>query len=139
MIVPWQAGFGLGIGYNTDASALRTEAVRFKASDRHDRPTAGVETTSFLVDSSEQYANLLNASSKVGISFSLASLETSFDLSKHLSIRKNTLHAVVLAKHQSSEPQRLGGATLLPFAKSKLQKEGPEAFHKTFGDRLVDC
>lgn len=126
-----------GCGYSTESNAVRTEVVGFKTTHPPVGPTAGIHIESFFVYSSRQYAKVLEASSNVGLTFSGATVEMGFDLSQRLAIQKNTLHIVVLARHESSPLQPLGGATLLQYAKETLRNEGPKAFYTVFGDRWV--
>lgn len=139
MIVPWRSGYSLGMGYRTDTNSTASVAVTFKRDAVRGGDDTGVaadvETKSFLIDSSKQYCDLLDQSSNVGLHYGMANIGLSLNLAQNMTIKKNTLHAVVLAKHKDSEPTLLQGAKLTPLAQRKLREEGPIVFHSMFGDR----
>lgn len=132
MIVPWGQDYGLGMGYQTETNKAVVSPITFTGDKG--TPTAKVVTNTFLVSNSEQYTELLQASSDIGLIYGMGSVGLSASLSECMEIKQNTLHVVVLTKH-TSEPKELSDARLEDLSKRKLQRDGPESFHRVFGDR----
>jgi hypothetical protein len=126
--VPWQRAFEMGLGYDIATNANKMLAVQFDGKPEHN--VSDVKVDCLLVHSSDTYAQVLEAYSAVGLPLQGVECGVTADLSQRLSISRQQVHAVVMAKYQSPGFLRAQHPSLNAVARHILSKNGPTEFQQ---------